>query len=620
MRFTQDGRLRRLALTTSLVVITALAIAGATSARVDVGSSGTASAFAGLTNDEHKVTICHAVNGQGETKNGYNIITVDKDSIATGHATESVDGKTDIIPAFAAGSFHEKSWPAFGGQGNASLIGSGCAETPPGPTHVTASVSFTDPTCNTAAGYTAGPTTGVTYILTGTVGPGNTVTVTASAANDDFVLDGTSVFPHTFAAAPTNCQPEEDVFAASAVCNTATGLYDVSGTVNGEAAVATPATLPGTIAAEYNISLSRGEVSGSAAVETAGTCVKTTTPTLPVGVTFTEATCTTGPSAQFVKTFIAGVGLRPFYNVLPDPPFVPGVEYTFSPIPVTGYTFGEATTVFTHTFAAAPTNCGGTPPPPPPSTVKSDEFMDVQVVKDATPQVLLVNGQAEIAYTLRVRNNGPNQAHNVVVTDAAPGGVTFLSVTQQPAGGSCTLTSALLQCTLGTLGPGVERTIGLSARVTQSGTFVNSATGTGDGKDTNGANNTDDASTLVTAPATPPAAAPTPKPKPRATVTPKPHVSICRVLKVTPGMVKANGNRQLVVAKVTHSRNPVQGVAVRFSGKGLSAVVRTNEQGVARLTITPRKAGIMLVKITSAKACNTARIGVIGAFEPPVTG
>ena len=48
--------------------------------------------------------------------------------------------------------------------------------------------------------------------------------------------------------------------------------------------------------------------------------------------------------------------------------------------------------------------------------------------------------------------------------------------------------------------------------------------------------------------------------------------------------------------------------------------MRTNEQGVARLTITPRMAGIMLVKITSAKAYYTARIGVIGAFEPPVTG
>jgi uncharacterized repeat protein (TIGR01451 family) len=260
-----------------------------------------------------------------------------------------------------------------------------------------------------------------------------------------------------------------------------------------------------------------------------------------------------------------------------------------------------------------------TPPPPPPPTVKSDEFMDVQVVKDATAQVQLVNGQAEIAYVIRVSNNGPNQAHEVELVDAAPSGVTFVAVTQQPLAGSCTLTPALLTCSLDTLGPGVERTIGLSARVAQTGTFVNSATATGNGKDTNGANNTDDASTLVTAPATPPAA-PAPTTKPAAKPKPKPHVNICRVLKVTPGMVKANGNRQLVVAKVTHSRNPVKGVAVRFSGKGLSKVVKTNAQGIARVSLTPRKAGIMLVKITSAKACNTARIGVIGAFEPPVTG
>jgi uncharacterized repeat protein (TIGR01451 family) len=262
-----------------------------------------------------------------------------------------------------------------------------------------------------------------------------------------------------------------------------------------------------------------------------------------------------------------------------------------------------------------------TPTSPPPPTVKSDEFMDVRVIKEATPQVGLVNGQAEITYTVLVRNDGPNQAHNVVVTDAAPGGVTFLTVTQ-PVNGSCNVTPALLSCTLGTLGPGVERSIVLTARVTQAGTYVNSATATGDGKDTNGANNTDDASTLVTAPATPPTAAPTPKPKPKPVAKPKPapQVPMCRVLKVTPGMVKANGNRQLVVAKVTQSRNPVKGVAVRFTGKGLSKVVKTNAQGVARFSIAPRKAGIMLVKITSAKACNNARIGVIGAFEPPVTG
>ena len=259
-----------------------------------------------------------------------------------------------------------------------------------------------------------------------------------------------------------------------------------------------------------------------------------------------------------------------------------------------------------------------TPTTPPPPSVKSDEFMDVRVSKDATPQVQLVNGQADITYTVRVRNEGPNQAHEVSLVDAAPTGVTFLAVTQPPAG-SCTVTSALLSCALGTLGPGVERSVVLTARVTQTGTYVNSATATGNGKDTNGANNTDDASTLVTAPATPPAA-PAPTPKPVSKPRPRPHVSICRVLKVTPGMVKANGNRQLVVAKVTHSRNPVEGVAVHFGGKGLSKVVRTNAEGVARISIAPRTAGIMLVKITSAKACNTARIGVIGAFEPPVTG
>jgi uncharacterized repeat protein (TIGR01451 family) len=274
--------------------------------------------------------------------------------------------------------------------------------------------------------------------------------------------------------------------------------------------------------------------------------------------------------------------------------------------------------------ASVQVGCGTTPPPnppvTPPVTPPTDEFMDVQVAKDATPQVQLVNGQASVSYTVRVRNNGPNQAHNVTVADAAPSGVTFLAVTQAPVGGGCSITGGvLLQCSLGTLGPGVERVIGVSARVTQTGTYVNCAMATGDGKDTNGSNNRACASTLVTAPVTPPA--PTPKPKPtKPTPKPKPAPNLCRVLKVTPGMVKANGDRQLVIAKVTKSKTPVGGVAVRFTGIGLNKVVKTNKQGVARVGITPSKAGIMLVRITNVKACNSARIGVVGVFEPPVTG
>jgi uncharacterized repeat protein (TIGR01451 family) len=264
-------------------------------------------------------------------------------------------------------------------------------------------------------------------------------------------------------------------------------------------------------------------------------------------------------------------------------------------------------------------NCVTPPPPPPPPPPPTDEHMDVQVIKDATAHVQLVDGHAEIAYTIRVRNNGPNQAHNVVLTDAAPSGVTFVAVTLQPAVGNCTVSAGLLNCTLGTLGYGVERVIGISARVTQAGTVLNCAVAMGDGKDTNGGNNRACASTLVTAPVTPPA--PTPKPKPtKPKPKPKPVANVCRVLKVTPGMVKVNGRKHVVVAKVTKSKTPVRGVKVRFTGVGVNRVVETNKQGVARVGVTPSKSGIMIVRITNVKACNSARIGVVGVFEPPVTG
>ena len=251
--------------------------------------------------------------------------------------------------------------------------------------------------------------------------------------------------------------------------------------------------------------------------------------------------------------------------------------------------------------------------------------MDLQIVKDATPQVQLVNGQADIAYSLVVKNNGPNQAHNVVVSDAAPSGVTFLAVTTQPVGGSCTVTSALLDCSLGTLGPGVIRTIGLSARVTQTGTYDNCATVTGDGGDTNSANNRDCAETLVPAALTPPVTppvkpTPTPKPKPHVKPKPKPVANLCRVLTINTKLIKANGQKHALLAKVTRSRNPVQGVKVRFTGAGISLASLTNGKGLARVTFKTTKAGIIRVHITNVKACNTARIGVVGVFQPPVTG
>ena len=51
---------------------------------------------------EHKVWVCHVVEGQGELKNGYNLIEVDVAAVETeGHLNHvSNDGlRRDIIPA-----------------------------------------------------------------------------------------------------------------------------------------------------------------------------------------------------------------------------------------------------------------------------------------------------------------------------------------------------------------------------------------------------------------------------------------------------------------------------------------------------------------------------------------
>ena len=97
-------------------------------------------------------------------------------------------------------------------------------------------------------------------------------------------------------------------------------------------------------------------------------CEEDCTPTgimVTAGVSFTEATCTAGPSFSLSKP----IGI-PFYDVeglLVNGKPVAGESYTITALPALGYVvLGQA--VFTHTFAAAPTNCGTPPPNNPPCT------------------------------------------------------------------------------------------------------------------------------------------------------------------------------------------------------------------------------------------------------------
>jgi uncharacterized repeat protein (TIGR01451 family) len=260
-----------------------------------------------------------------------------------------------------------------------------------------------------------------------------------------------------------------------------------------------------------------------------------------------------------------------------------------------------------HTNATSECFTVAAPPPPPPPPAPNT---DVAIQKDATAQVTLgSNGQATIVYDFAVKNNGPDPAANVTVSDPAPSGVTFTTVAQQPSQGSCSIQSggALLTCTLGTLAAGQSVAIKVNATVTQTGTITNTGTTTTTTPDTNPANNTDSAQTIVVAPLKPP-------------VKPPVAPEICNTVAVTPKMLKANGKTQKITVKVTQGAKAVAGAKVKITGPGISKTVKSGKNGKVTVTVKPSKPGIIKVEIQNRKACNTQRIGVVGVFEPPVTG
>jgi len=259
----------------------------------------------------------------------------------------------------------------------------------------------------------------------------------------------------------------------------------------------------------------------------------------------------------------------------------------------------------------------GTPPPTPspPTTPTPPATADAAIQKDATAQVALgSNGKATIVYDLRVQNNGPAPAAGVTVSDRAPDGVTFSSVTQQPSQGSCSISpdGLLLSCAIGTLATGQSVVIRVSATVTVTGTITNTATTTTTTADTNEDNNHDSAQTLVTPRVTPP----TP-PRPR------PPPEICSTVTATPAVLKGSGKAQTISVTVTRGKKGSKGVAgatVRIRGPGVSKTVKTGKKGRVSVTVKPTKPGIIKVEIQNMKACNSLRIGVVGSFKPPVTG
>lgn len=126
-------------------------------------------------------------------------------------------------------------------------------------------------------------------------------------------------------------------------------------------------------------------------------------------------------------------------------------------------------------------------------------------VSKTAPATLLIQigGQANLTYTIGVKNFGPGVANGVVLTDPVPNGTTFVSAT--PSQGSCSTpavgSGGAVSCSVGTLANGANATITLVVKVRHSlltlKTITNKATVSANTPDPQSANNAATAKTTV---------------------------------------------------------------------------------------------------------------------------
>ena len=245
------------------------------------------------------------------------------------------------------------------------------------------------------------------------------------------------------------------------------------------------------------------------------------------------------------------------------------------------------------------------PPPPQPA-------IDLVIVKTATSPTPL-NGT--VNYSLSVSNKGPSTATNVRVADPAPAGISYQ--TAAPSQGTCVVTAALVTCNLGTVNVGQTVTIAITARATSVGTHINTATVTGEGgPETNPADNSDTAQTVVPQPLQPP------KPKPQPKPTPKPAATVCLSLTANPRTIPADGRPDRLRVVVKTSRKNERGIKVVVRGAGVNKSGRTGSKGVAVITVNPRNPGLITITAMekNRRVCGARRIGAVGVFAPPLTG
>src|SRR3954466_9126385 len=97
-------------------------------------------------------------------------------------------------------------------------------------------------------------------------------------------------------------------------------------------------------------------------------------------------------------------------------------------------------------------------------------------------------------YVITVKNEGANDAGDVMVTDTLPSQVTYVSAT--PSAGTCEKSGSKVTCDLGQLNATASASVTITVKAARNGTASNTASLTS-ADDTNAANNLDTETTVI---------------------------------------------------------------------------------------------------------------------------
>jgi uncharacterized repeat protein (TIGR01451 family) len=122
---------------------------------------------------------------------------------------------------------------------------------------------------------------------------------------------------------------------------------------------------------------------------------------------------------------------------------------------------------------------------------------DLVLTKSDSPDPVMTG--ATLTYTVEVRNEGPDPATGVSMTDDFPGGVDFVSAT--PSTGTCERMGGKVTCTISALANDEVATVTIDVTVTRKkGSLTNSASVQSAVADPQGANNLDTEVTQISQP------------------------------------------------------------------------------------------------------------------------